>query len=424
MDAHIEREGQVEPHLDHDQPLGNIGFLKRDIPIRASRSLRTAAYVLVSLYVGFSFLRAVLNGAGAPILTGLLLGCGLAVMLPVWVSMWWEERKNSRRRHLVAAITAACLLALELVGFLSVRGTFQHVAGSKPMTPQQIADQALRCQSNGDLQCAAAAWQSYLEQRPTDLRARVTLGMVKNRQGDDPGAIVEFEKAIAAGAGAYDLFAYYARSLARVGRTREAIEWSYSALSAAPMLMDVRASLATLLVAEDRRYEALALLQDFDRRLEPQGQPARFTAQRTAIEDGIRKAHAAPAAAAAPALRLASLGGHFHVPVSVGWARPVLFMVDTGATLASLSTKMLSDSGVRYEVLDANATMVTADSRKVPARVVLLQRIQVGPHSLRNVRALVCESCASLLGNSALSSFDMQSFKIRGVEYLSLVPRS
>lgn len=282
----------------------------------------------------------------------------------------------------------------------------------------------MRCQSNGDLACAESNWKAYLSLRPADVRARVTLGVVRSRRDDHPGAISEFEHAIGEGAGAYDLFAHYAHSLSQVGRSRDAIDWYYSALAAAPQLVDVRSALSRLLVAESRHYEALALLQEFDARLEATGRPAQFAAQRISIEDGIRKAYSVPASAApASVLRLSGFDGHFYAPVTVGWSRPSAFMVDTGATLTSLSTRMLSETGAAYQTLDPAATMVTADNRKVRAKVILLDRLQVGGHVLRNIRAVVCDDCVSLLGNSALSWFDMHSSKVRGVEFLALSPR-
>ncbi len=99
-------------------------------------------------------------------------------------------------------------------------------------------------------------------------------------------------------------------------------------------------------------------------------------------------------------------------------------MVDTGATFVSMSAKVLAESGVRYRTLDEEARISLADGRKIRAKVVLLDRLQVGPQLLHNVRAVACQDCASLLGMSALSHFGLQSAKTNHVELLSLVPRT
>ncbi|ROZ72488.1 retropepsin-like aspartic protease [Ramlibacter sp. WS9] len=414
-----EPDGRIEPTLDGGGRLDYISFLRGPKQLAAGVYLRASTWGLVTAYVGFNLFVALSNRRSFPELVGAALGSLLVLMIPVWISGWWDENKTQRTRYKVAACAASVLLVVQAGAFLSLRGTLQQVLGKNTvLSSEELAQRALRCQQSGDLACAEASWTDFLKLHPDDGRALTTLGVVKSKRDDHTGAIQQFEKAIATGSGAYDLFAYYAVSLASVGRTDEAIEWNYAALAAVPKLVDVRGALARLLVSKSRPYEALALLQAFDSRLEATGGSAYFTAQRTAIEKGITEVGAAK-----DPLRLAAYGGHFFAPVSVGPARPAAFMVDTGATLTALSQEMLRASNVEYRLLDSDARMITADGRRVPAQVVMLDAIRVGPHELRNVKALVCKECAPLLGASALSRFDMQSSKVRGLEFLSLAPR-
>ena len=52
--------------------------------------------------------------------------------------------------------------------------------------------------------------------------AMFAVGIVLNQRDKHKEAIVQFEKAMDMGEGTYDLFAYYADSLAKLGRTAEA----------------------------------------------------------------------------------------------------------------------------------------------------------------------------------------------------------
>lgn len=421
MSSNFKAQNRIEPHFATDAPVESISFLHKRDPLPAGTSLRIVTFALAGLCVAVQLTRAASNGEGAAELLGAALGALLLVMLPVWLYGLWDGDLKQRRKFQIAAATAAVLLAVQLAGFMSKRGLFQEWLQTTPLSREQLKERALVCQARGDYACADNMWTRYLEVGSEDHGARATLGMIKTQRGDDPGAIREFERALSSGTGGYDLFAYYARSLSRVGRTSEAISWYHGALTAVPSLVDVRRELSHLLLAQGRHFEALAVLEAFDAKRELNGQPAYFAADRVAVQDAIRtnKSETTPPGE----FRLAAVGGHFFVPVALGWARSTPFMVDTGATVVSVSSKALNESGVQYRVVDGNAQVTVADGRKVPARLLLLERLQVGPYLLRDVKAVSCDTCAALLGASAISKFDLKSSKEHGTEFLSFVPR-
>jgi clan AA aspartic protease (TIGR02281 family) len=420
MTARGEPDGRVEPTLDDTVDWSKISFVSGPRKVPASAVLRGVTYLLVTLNVGFNLWFAWSNGKPLPYLVGAVVGSLLWLMLPVWIAGLWDTNKTQRGRHRVAAVAAGVLLAIQLATLYHARGSI-NLEAAKPMNSDELAQRGMRCERSGDLACAEESWAEYVKRNPQDGRAMLTLGIVKGRRDDHAGAVQVYEQAIAEGIGGYDLFAYYATSLEHLGRADKALEWYYAALAVSPRLVDVRAAIARLLVAQSRPYEALGVLQAFDSQMQAMGRQPYFTAQRIAIEDKLRDAIGPRAAA--EKLRLPAMEGHFYAPVKVGWGRNVPFMVDTGATLTSLSTAMLEDSKVAYEPVDDAAEMVTADGRRVPARVVVLRALGVGPYLLHDVKAIVCKDCAALLGASVLTRFDMQSSKMRGLEFLTLVPR-
>ena len=332
------------------------------------------------------------------------------------------------RSHVMTFVLAAGLMALIGLGAMATRDDVKALWRKKfgpPLTTEELGDRVGTCERSGDLACAQDALVELLAHRPDDGPARAHLGLVMSHRDDDAHAVVEFKRAIDGGEGTYDLFAWYATSLARVGRDDEAIDWSYRSLSIVPNLVDVRGSLAKLLVARGRPYEALSLLASFDADSVAHGHARYFEGQRIAIETHLADppASAASAASAAPPLRLPVMGSHFYAPVALGGGRPLAFVVDTGASVSTVTPEMLDESRASWRVVQPVVTMTTADGRQVSAQGISIASMSVGPYVLHDVPAVRCANCIALLGQSSLSHFDLQSTRTQGVEFLTLVSR-
>ena len=329
---------------------------------------------------------------------------------------------GSDRSHVKTFVLAAGLMALIGLAALAARGdaaSLWRKHFGPPLTSAELRTRVDTCERSGDLACAQEALTDLLTLRPGDGVARAHLGLVMSHRDDDAHAVVEFKRAIDGGDGTYDLFAWYADSLARVGRDDEAIAWSYRSLSIVPKLVDVRGKLAKLLVARGRPYEALSLLESFDASLAAQGRDGYFEGQRIAIESALKDVPAT----AAPPLRLPVMGSHFYAPVALGDGRPLAFVVDTGASVTMVTPEMLDASRADYRVLQPEVKLTTADGRTVTAQGIRIASLSVGPTVLHDVPALKCTHCAALLGQSSLSHFDLRSSREHGVEFLTLTPR-
>lgn len=270
-----------------------------------------------------------------------------------------------------------------------------------------------------DWSCAEQTWAQYVKLRPNDSRAIANYGFALRFEGNDQAAIHQFETAIGQGEGTYDLFAAYAASLGDVGRTRDAIDWSYKTLQLVPTLVDVRGDLAKLLVRERKYYEALTVLAEFDQHLEMEGHPPYFEGQRIAIESIVPQAQRG-ARPNALSLRTVEFDGHFFAPVHIGDAHVKAFVVDTGASLVTLNDDLLVASKAKYTITRLGAPVTVADGRTVPAKLVDIDHMEVGNFELDHVRAIVCGTCSLLLGENALSHFDMVATKVQGVDALML----
>jgi clan AA aspartic protease (TIGR02281 family) len=426
MNAWMDRRDPVllEHALSSEATPEHITFMKEahERRRRAGWLLWAGAAAALALLLGVILGFGMNHAASSAYQVGQVLSCFFWPALAVGVAKLLNPDRSQRSVVLVFLITCLVLAAFNAALVTHRRGGLQRLLNKESLTPEDHLAQVRRCAREGDFPCQEQGWRDYIATRPTDGKGPANLGMVLNRLGRHADAVEQFKKAIGLGEGAYDLFAYLADSLAKLGRTEEAIEWSYKALSVVPGLVDVRGDLAKLLVAAKRPYEALAVLQAHDNHLEARGQAAYFSGQRIAIQTAIELDTSATGSER-KALRLPSYAGHFFAPVALGDAKPVPFMVDTGATRTTLSEQLLQQSKARYRVTQSNVQMITADGRRVAAQAITIESASVGWFKLTNVPALVCRDCSPLLGQSTLSGFDMQSSKVQGVESLVLVQR-
>jgi len=361
--------------------------------------------------------------AGVGYAIGAVVGSLFWPGMVLGAALLFDSGRSLRSCFKVVAITCAASLLILATHLLTVRGYAQRWFNHEQLTAADFERLAGECALAQDLACEEANWRDYVRLRPDDARGAAWLGRTLNQRGKDEEAVAEFRRALSAGAGGYDVFAYYADSLHKLGRNDEAIEWSYRALSVDVRLVDVRGKLAQLLVAARRPYEALALLQAHDEWLASRGQPAFFSAQRMAIESGLARVPAADTPELG-SLRVPAVHAHYIVPVTLADARPWAFVVDTGATVTTLSERLLRDAKVAYRVVDPEARMRTADGRMVAARAIVIDALRVGPFELTNVPAVVCADCVALLGQSTLSRFDLRSERAQGTDFIWLTPRA
>jgi predicted aspartyl protease len=353
---------------------------------------------------------------------GVAFGALLIPAVGVGIASLWGEGPSRSKTLKVFVGCAAVLLVTSSFNTLLERGYAQRWLNYSNLTAEEFSAQAIRCMRIGDVKCQEENLRDFIRLRPADAAAAGQLGVLLNRRGRHDEAIVQFRRALEFGAGTYDLFAYMADSYEKRGELPQAIEWSYKALSVVPTLVDVRRKLASLLVRSQRPYEALSLLQGYDNQLEARGLQAYFVAQRISIETSIGQT-AGDKSVERNAIRLPVFGGHYFAPVSIALDRPRPFMVDTGASVTSLSERVLRDSKAEYKVLDPAVRMTTADGRRIFAKSIVVAAIKVGPFELKNVPAITCAECISLLGQASLSKFDMQTVRAQGLDFLLLAPR-
>ena len=404
--------------------MSEVAFLReaRKRDRKPSRPLWALAGMLAAALVWFNLSFQVRDHANLYYVIGAALGSLLIPGIVVLVAALWADISSPHHKVKVFTVACAVLLVLGVGNLLMTRGYVQRFL-NRNLGAEDFKAQAIRCASTRDLACQENNWREFIALQPDDAMAAARLGIILNQRGNYEEAAIHLKHSLDLGTGTYDLFAFYADSQAKLGHTDEAIEWSYKALSVVPNLVDVRGSLASLLLKQKRPYEALSLLLSYDSQLEAKGRPAYFVGQRIAIETVIDQDHG-DRLLERTALRLPAYGGHFYAPVGIGSNKPKPFMVDTGASVTSFSETMLRESAAIYRVTQPQVRMTTADGRKIMAQGILLESLKVGPFELKNTPAVVCANCVALLGQASLANFDMQSSRIQGVDFLQLSRRA
>lgn len=110
----------------------------------------------------------------------------------------------------------------------------------------------------------------------------------------------------------------------------------------------------------------------------------------------------------------AGSNGHFSITALINDEQRVQFILDTGASLVSLTSEDAKSMGINLDELNYNYALSTANGISYGARIKLA-KMQVGPIILSNVEAVVSKpgsSDVSLLGMTFLSR--LQEFSIKG----------
>lgn len=208
-----------------------------------------------------------------------------------------------------------------------------------------------------------------------------------------------------------ELAGQYATSLAAVGRTEESISYYYQALEARPdsrsLLMGMINSLSRL----ERWGEALSVLGFYiDVNPDSKSELAILAEDlQTSLE-----------ASGEPSYKLSRMAKFHYAPVMwQGMETPELFMVDPKAPYFTVSKEFLTKNKVSFKKL-RKISVESRFGRKIKADYVLFKAIHFGPWKVKNVKAVVCENCALVVGRPFLRRFKQTKWQDHSIDFLAL----
>ena len=118
---------------------------------------------------------------------------------------------------------------------------------------------------------------------------------------------------------------------------------------------------------------------------------------------------------------MAIQGFHHFLPIKLSPTyKAKSFLVDTGATMLSVSTAQLKQASEEAFRKAKPINFVVADGRTIKGYFTILPSIEIGQWKLKNVETTFCEQCENLVGKSVLKNFRITSIPKKGVEILEL----
>jgi clan AA aspartic protease (TIGR02281 family) len=127
------------------------------------------------------------------------------------------------------------------------------------------------------------------------------------------------------------------------------------------------------------------------------------------------------------AIKLETEGGVPHVPVSINGSNDVAMVVDSGASLVTITSTVADTLHITPQSSDRTATLVVADGKEVKAKVITLDSVRLGPFLAKKVVCAVLPDSVPkdtdcLLGDTFLENFQYQMDLNAGVLHLSPIP--
>lgn len=347
---------------------------------------------------------------------------------PIFHSVTSRKPKKSGPPAVAIIGVVVVLAGLGLGGYFLIapkgsKGSAPAAAPSKPWilpegTPSMA--EAETCLRDHEIPCAEADMLAYLKQYPNDAHANALLAITLTQDGRHKEALYFYRKAEGLGVGTYDFYAGYGKSLDAMGDLDGAMEKNRAALKIVPNLVDVRGLLAEEMVRKGQAKEAVAMLEQTDRKFEAEGSQPYFTDQIDRIKkrmggDAAKEVDAkdAPLQPTAPGQTLVKGqpdAGTLSVPVSIDGAPDMDFTVDSGASLVSIPSSdadpFIKTGLIKPGDYRGQETFQLADGRRVTGKVYLIHSLKVGGREVKDVLALIYQGNGPrLLGQSFLKRF-------------------
>ena len=328
-----------------------------------------------------------------------------------------EPKTDLRRAGL---LLFAALTLIGAVGFAYMRSTNPETR-FLALSLGEAEIQLGKCARSQDKVCMKAGYQRLLDLDPDNFTYRANLAFALTDLGEHHDAEKIYQDLLSSGNGTYDLMAYYGRTLKALGKIEDAIYWYENSLAIHPRLIEVTRELALCLVKAKRELEALSLLNSFVMKY-PDARAA-LGGNILTITESMKKVAVAKAEVPVQPVRLMAIGdSHHYLPVALGNSPdPVMFMVDTGASLVTMNTSDLKKSYPDIEKTAESTQASLADGTIIDMKMAVIPTLKVGPWTVRNVEVAFCEGCQNLAGRALLRRFTIRTLPKGEFETMELV---
>jgi tetratricopeptide (TPR) repeat protein len=281
------------------------------------------------------------------------------------------------------------------------------------LSPKQLKEWGAICNSLQDWRCSERVFARLVNKDPSSKTGLANYGMSLAHQQKWAEAHKAFETYFLESGAAYDVMFWQAKTLARLGRNSEALEWYYKALSKRPHNAEIVLEAVDHLMLMARFGEALSVVASFTNGA-PDKDPfwnSKVASIKEKMFDSKREV-ATVSEAPVETMRLPAIIGKNHfLPIHVGAdAGFQFFIVDSESPVLTMPREVLQQL---WQMNGLKSGVPLGSARRVQ-----LPELVIGPWTLKDIDVVICQSCRPRLGRLALETLAMETFLEDQMEFL------
>lgn len=324
--------------------------------------------------------------------------------------------------HIKKILTGLAVVALVFMGMEAKkwgkhypeRLYYKTISALKMTSAKDEARMAFVCKEKGNHKCAAMAYTKALAKSPKSYNLAGALGIELSIIGQHERAILTFQNFFTHEDGESLHKQHYARALSAGEYIDDATEWYYKALQADSKNFDAAKELIAHLSKNELYTEALSVIGHYHT-LYPKTRKSweKTTAEvKSQFSTYTQKYDIKE-------IKIAGINKYLHAPVSFNGAETQLFMVDPESEFLTVDKNQLSSMGIDYKSHGEKEVMAT-NGRYLKGTEITITEMNVGPFTLKNVKAMACDNCAFLLGKTVMKRLNFKSQDNKGIKYITL----
>lgn len=315
---------------------------------------------------------------------GLLIGCGSVY----WVQQWREFSQK-----------AFCLYLKEAFFELSKNDIEDLLRISLALHQDQPAEEY---------------YQRLLSMEPENAELTLNLALFYSHRERHDEALELYERLPKHYFMTPDLCFFYGLALSSFSRHEEALQWYYKSFGMFENLDNVEAIIRTLFLLQ-RPSEGLSVIYSFNSKY-PRYEKY-FKYYESLFSELLNKA----SPQLSKEVSVPEVEGHYYVPVTFSlFKEPVMYLVDTGATFLTIPKKIYQKKIDTARPTGEKVVTIDANNHKRNNELIILTRVKIGSITLKNVKAILCDECTPLLGQSVLNRLDISTQNKQGRRFLYL----
>jgi Tfp pilus assembly protein PilF len=292
---------------------------------------------------------------------------------------------------------------------------YKALTALKQTTAKDEARMATVCKELKNHRCAAESYTKALSKSPKTYELAGALGIELAKIGEADRAILTFQNFFSHADGNDQHMRYFAQALSKADYIEDATEWYYKSLQANSKNFGAAKDLIKHLVKNELHTEALSVIGHYNT-IYPKTQKtwAKLTAQVKSEFEAYTSKYDIQE------MKIAGINKYLHAPVRFGGGgETLLFLVDPDSDFLSVDMQKLKSHGISYKEVGTKELNAT-NGRAVEGVEVILAELNVGPFSLKDVKAVACDGCAFLLGKDVMKRLNYQSQDSKGIRYITL----